>query len=781
MTRWAALAVALALAASAEAQDSRIEGTVADAETAEPVAGASVLATAGGWRGGRATGADGRFVLDGVPTGRVALRVTAVGYAPLDTALVVAGPTTLALRLRPATTTATEVVVQARRSATATRADAPVLLVPQAVSVLPAGVLDAQAARDLPDALRNVPGVSMRGVGEPGALPVLRGFRTDQTGGGVRRNGVEVPYLADGLRANVARVEVLRGPASVLYGRLEPGGVVNVITEVPQLRRHAEVAASGGTLGGGRLAVDVGGPVGAAATRLNASAEREAWGRGEAVRSALFVAPAARWRPSGRWVLDFDAEAVASETTIDPGLAALGTDTDALDDTPRDRFFGEPTAVHRWRSVGVFGTSAWAAAPRADVRSTVSLARYDLGRDALDLDSLVTVGAPAVARSLRREGLGFTYLKGATFADLRLETGPVAHTVTVGAEAIRAWAQADGTAPLPATAGGLRFGLVDPVALDAPRPTGLNADEVDYLDATVRGLDAGVFVQDRATVRLGRATVHAVAAARLSHVRFGATIRALADTPDAPAGIGERSAQVTAVTPSAGLVVEPRPGLALYVSSGTSFNPIVERVDRNGEPFRPTRGVQVEGGAKLDARWLAASAAAFWIRKDDALTVGPGGFSDQTGRQRSRGVEVEARAQGAGLVGLATYTLLDAEVIEDDNVPAGTPLAYAPRHAASAWVEARRGALAVRGGVWAQGARTGSLGSTLVLPAEAVVDVGAEVAVRRGVVVRVDVRNALDARGYTGGLTRRGRPGEPLLVAWLTPPREIRLGVTARW
>ncbi len=778
MTRWAAWAVALALATSAGAQGVRVEGTVADAEAGRPVAGASVLFTTADGPRGRATDADGRFAIDDVPSGPVALRVTAVGYAALDTSVVVSGgTTTLALRLRPATTTAAEVVVQARRSATATRADAPVLLVPQAVSVLPAGVLDAQGAHDLPDALRNVPGVSTRAVGEPGALPVLRGFRTDQTGGGVRRNGVEVPYLADGLRSNVARVEVLRGPASVLYGRLEPGGVVNVITETPEGRRHAEATGSGGTLGGGRLAVDVGGPVGAVATRLNASAEREGWGRGDATRAALFVAPAVRWRPSDRWVLDLDAEAVASETTLDPGLAALGADTGALDGTPRDRFFGEPDAVHRWRSAGAFATAAYAAG-RADVRTTLSLARYDLRRDALDLDSLVTSGAPAVARSLQREGLGFTYLKGATFADLRLETGPVAHTVTVGAEAIRAWAQADGTAPLPRTAGGLRFGLVDPVDLDAPRPTGLDAEEVDYLDASVRGLDAGVFVQDRATVRLGRAAVHVVGAARVSHVRFGATIRALADTPEAPAGIGERSAQVTAVTPSAGVVVEPRPGLALYLSSGASFNPVVERVDRDGEPFRPTRGVQVEGGAKLDAGWLAASAAAFWIRKDDALTVGPGGFFDQTGRQRSRGVEAEVRAQGAGLVGLATYTLLDAEVVADDNVPAGTPLAYAPRHAGSAWVEARRGVVAVRGGVWAQGARSGGLGGGLVLPAEATVDVGVEAAVRRGVSVRFDVRNALDARGYTGGQTRRGRPGEPLLVGWPSPPREVRVGLT---
>ena len=779
----AAVALAALLAAAAGAQDGRVEGTVVDAEAGRPVAGAAVLAEAEGGPVGRSTDVAGRFAL-AVPAGRVAVRVRALGYATLDT-LVAVGPgqtVRLGLALAPEVTTAAEVVVQARRTETATRADAPVGLVPQAVTVLPAAVLHAQGARDAADALRNVPGVALRSTGEPGALPVLRGFRTDQTGGGVRRNGVEVPYLFDGLQANVARVEVLRGPASVLYGRLEPGGVVNFVTKAPSARRQLAVEGEGGTLGSGRLAVGAAGPVGGLASRLDASAERDVV-RGEVAGTTLFAAPAVRWQ-RGALTLDADAEAVAAETTLDPGLAALdaGDPEAALDAVPADRFFGEPDAVHRWRSAGLFTAARWRARPDVGLRGGLSLARYALARDALDLDGLADGEPPAVARSLRREGLGFTYLKATAFADLRARTGRVVHEVTLGAEGIRAWAQADGEARLTSGPDGLDFATLAPVDLAAPVPTGLDrARDVAYLDAAVRGLDLGAFVQDRATLRLGRSAVHFVAAARLSHVRYGATIFALADTPEAPAGTTDRSGQVTAVTPSAGVVVEPVPGLALYASSGASFNPIVERVDRNGEPFAPTRGVQVEGGLKVDGRRAAATVAAFWIRKDDALTVGPGGFYDQTGRQRSRGVEAEVRAEPVpGLVALATYAFLDAEVVEDDNVEPGTPLAYAPRHAASAWAEWRRGPWALRGGVWAQGPRSGSLGGAVELPAEAIVDVGAEVALGRGVGLRLDVRNALDARGYTAARTRPGRPDAPLLVAWPTRPREIRLGVSLR-
>ncbi|MEM0962506.1 MAG: TonB-dependent receptor [Bacteroidota bacterium] len=764
------LAAALAVPVGAQ-----VTGAVADAETRVPIAGASVLAETASGTLGRAADADGRFTIP-APAGAVRLRVSALGYATLDTTLT--APARVEVLLAPAVTTAAEVVVQARRSETATRADAPVLLVPQSVAVVGRGVLDAQAARDARDALRNVPGAQADARGEPGAIPVLRGFQTDQTGGGVRRNGVEIPYLYDGLQANVERVEVLRGPASVLYGRLEPGGVVNFITETPG-GQLAEVEAETGTLGSGRVAADVGTERGPLAARLNASVERQQFGRDEMEATEAFVAPAVRWRPSRMLTVDVDAEAITAETTIDPGLPAVGPRTfDAVDATPRERFHGEPDAVHRWRSAGLFTNADWTPRPGLGLRGGVSLARYRLDRGALDLDSLTAGGD--VARSVRNEGLGFTYLKGTAFADALVRTGPVTHALTLGAEAIRAWAQADGTATLASTDAGLQFSSIPSVDLDAPQPTGVPPADVDYLDASIGGLDAGIFVQDRATLRLGRGAIHAVAAARVSHVRFNATVRALADTPEVPAGVSVRSASVTAVTPSAGLVVEPVPGLALYASTGTSFNPIVERVDRNGQPFEPTTGVQVEGGAKVESGWAAAAASVFWIRKDNALTIGPGGFADQTGRQRSRGVEVDARAQGGGLTALATYAYTDAEVIEDDNVPPGTPLAFAPAHAASGWVEIARGPLAVRAGAWVQGARSGTLGSSLTLPAAVTVDAGASLILPR-VTLRLDARNLLGVRDYTAARTRPNRQAEdPLIVAWLAPAREVRLRAVVR-
>ena len=819
--RAAALAVVLAAAAptgaaaasvgAAQAQTDRsptgsVAGRVTDAETGEPVVGAAVRLRAGGRSVGRATDRDGRFRFDVVAEGRALLRVEALGFAPLDTAVVVASgrEVTLDLGLRPETRAVAEVVVQARRSETATRADTPVLLVPQAVTVVSEAVLEAQGARDATDALRNVAGATSTARGQPGAVPVLRGFETDQTGGGVRRNGVELPYLSDGLHANVARVEVLRGPASVLYGRLEPGGVVNFITAKPRRQRHARVEAEGGTLGSGRVLAEAGGPLGhALAARAVGEVERQGSARDDVSTSSAFASPALRWRPSGRLVVDVEAEGVAQNAVIDPGLAALGPPSAAtLDAVPRGRFFGEPDARYRWRSAGVFTAVEWQARPAVVLRATGSIQRSRLARDVLDLrravDAPAAIGSatnaasgPDVARRLQRESFGFTYAKGSAFADVRVQTGPVAHALTVGAEALRAWAQADGRAPLIDGPGGLVFAEVAPVPLADPRPTGLPGpdDEVGYLDASVGGLDLGAFVQNRATLAVGGGALHVVGSARVSHVRSQAEIVALADSPDAPAGLSVRTASVTAVTPAAGVVAELGRGVALYGSVGTSFNPVVERVDRDGQPFRPTRGVQVEGGAKVETARLAATASAFWIRKDDALTSGAGGFFDQTGQQRSRGVELEARGEPlGGLVVVASYGYLEAEVTEDVNVAPGTPLPYAPRHSGSVWAEWQMGrvpgvlpgGLALRGGVWALGRRPGQLASPVTLPAQAVVDLGAEAGLGRGLSVRLDVRNAFDVRGYTAALTRPGQGADPLVVGWPNRGREVRLGLVVR-
>jgi catecholate siderophore receptor len=127
-------------------------------------------------------------------------------------------------------TVTAEAVFAEPDATTATRMNVPLKDIPQSVSVINSELLRSQAALSIQDALRNVPGVSIH-LGEGRRDQVLiRGFSAvnDQFLDGVRD---DAPYYRD--LSNVERIEVVKGPAAVLYGRGSSGGIVNRITKEP--------------------------------------------------------------------------------------------------------------------------------------------------------------------------------------------------------------------------------------------------------------------------------------------------------------------------------------------------------------------------------------------------------------------------------------------------------------------------------------------------------------------------------------------------------------------
>ena len=157
-------------------------------------------------------------------------------------------------------------------TSTATKGSAPLRDVPQAVNVVPAQLLRDQGARSMEDALRNVPGVAMsHGDGQRDQV-VIRGFTAiaDQFVDGVRDDALYFRDLAD-----IERIEVLKGPAAVLYGRGSSGGLINRITKKPQFGETSGEASVGvGSYAWRRATADLNvGISDTAAFRLNAAVE----------------------------------------------------------------------------------------------------------------------------------------------------------------------------------------------------------------------------------------------------------------------------------------------------------------------------------------------------------------------------------------------------------------------------------------------------------------------------------------------------------------------------
>lgn len=156
---------------------------------------------------------------------------------------------------------------------TATKTDTPVLLTPLTIEVLPQQLLRDQGitSSGLAKALRNV-GVTTRGYG-----PSIEGFNF--------RGFYSTVNLWNGLRIedftttggpgwggvwmdNVDRLEVLKGPSSILYGRNEPGGTVNVVTKRPTVERFAELKLTAGSWNQRSASLDVGGALDSGETLL---------------------------------------------------------------------------------------------------------------------------------------------------------------------------------------------------------------------------------------------------------------------------------------------------------------------------------------------------------------------------------------------------------------------------------------------------------------------------------------------------------------------------------
>ncbi|MGH2413607.1 MAG: TonB-dependent receptor plug domain-containing protein, partial [Microcystaceae cyanobacterium] len=223
---------------------------------------------------------------------------------------------------------------------TATRTDTPLRDIPQSIQVIPQQVLEDQQIIRVPDALRNVSGVQ-RGntIGNTSEVFTIRGFQ--QLGGNLR-NGFRDNTFSITETANLERIEVLKGPASVLYGNTDPGGVINYVTKQPLPEPFYSVELQAGSFGLVRPSVDLTGPLTSDRTllyRLNTAYERGGYFRDfDQEVERFFVSPVLTWRIGDRTDLTLEFEYLDDERPYDRGLVASGR---GIADIPYDRILGE--------------------------------------------------------------------------------------------------------------------------------------------------------------------------------------------------------------------------------------------------------------------------------------------------------------------------------------------------------------------------------------------------------------------------------------------------------
>jgi iron complex outermembrane receptor protein len=565
-------------------------------------------------------------------------------------------------------------------ASSASKSSTPLVETPQSVSVITQQQLVDQQPQNVREALRYTPGVfaEYRGAGGTRYDTILyRGF-----GGGINYDyayldqmrllganyGVPQidPYFLD-------RIEVLRGPASVLYGQNTPGGLINLVSKLPTEQPFREVQLQAGSFGRVQGAFDLGGPIDKDAswlyriTGIGRMADSQVNLQKE---QRIAVAPALTWRP------DLDTTlTILAKYQHDPYggyygfLPAVGTVKPLPNGAriPRNFFDGSPQYDQFDRTEVAVG---YKFDHRVNDMFSVSSSFRYMHLD-LDYKSVYTTGInttnpnnPFLTRNAIFNSANSDAFTTDNHGELVFATGPLLHKVLFGVDYQQLnYAEIQGSRAAPSL---YIFSPNYAQAITAPTAT---------IDATQTTRQTGIYVQDQ--VRLGRLTV--VGAARQDWADNNRS-----DRLSPSSAVDQRDQKATW---RAGAIYNFDNGIAPYVSYSTSFQPS-SGADYAGNLFKPTTGQQAEVGVKYQpGANLLLTAAYYDLTQQNVLTTDLAHplYSTQTGEVRSRGVELEARATLApGWSMIAAYSYVD-NINTVSTTAQGKHPTYVPDQTAALW------------------------------------------------------------------------------------------------
>lgn len=560
---------------------------------------------------------------------------------------------------------------RATRSATATRTDTPVRDSPQSITVVPRTVLTDQQDLRLTDAVTNVSNVVLGSAVQGRSQNYLiRGFSTQVFAvDGVLVDPAINFYPVTRDLVDAERVEVIKGPASMLFGRGDPGGVINIVTRRPTLEPSADASLQGGSFGFRRFQGSVSSALPAVeglAARLSFAAQEDPTFRtfGGDTNRRVFVAPAFSWTPSADTRVYVNSEFTSQHTQYDEGLAAFRGRV-PLDDI--SRFYGEPFS----RYSGAFNTITLRA--EHDVNENLTLRQVVSGQwgtfnvfaaraeDVNDAGTLLT----------RREATvnsRFGALDTQSEAVMIFETLGLAHTALLGIEYSNGFRH-----PLSLQGSLAPVTFLTPVFGARLQPFRFQADLKQKLEVY------GFYAQDQIVLAPGLQLVLGARFDLGSQYYFNRVPASKSQPPEQ---------NLFGASPRVGLIYRPFEPLTFYASYATSFLPQTASVLNVTSP-PPSTGDQVEVGTRVDLNpGLTLSAAAFRITRDNVAAADPKNstFSVITGQQQSQGIEADLAGEilpGWNIIG--SVGLIDARITKDTTFAVGNRLTGVPVFSGSLW------------------------------------------------------------------------------------------------
>ena len=787
------------LAAHAQSQTSRLSGVILD-QSGGAVVGAKVVVRNVATGATHAADSDksGHFAFDALSDGTYEVTADANGFQRLTRegiAILNGQQVTVNLELKVANRQETVTVVEtsgyvAPEVSTVSKLDLPITQIPLSVQLVPSGVIQDQLALRLPDITRNVSGVQTNfGYGALYEAFALRGFETNVTlrngervSGGIGRSSVDV--------ANVEDVEVLKGPAAMIYGRLEPGGMINVITKKPLESRHYSLEQEFGSYDLYRTTLDATGPITSGGSLLyrgifsffdaNQFITYAPHGR------SYFAAPSLSWRPTNKLTLNANVEYRNIDPLIANGIPAIGN---RPADIPITLYLGGDVGdrANVRRKLFDFNGSYQLNA-NWNIRGAVASAFDDIDFEQFFGGSLDETPGPNFGDFTNIPWFDKRRSSGTnTVLDVNghFRTGGLTHNVLLGTDYyhldfsdrgfVNGWAPVD------------TMNIFNPVFRRSTAYGAHAALAATPQDWTSVGTTKwnGLYAQDEISLLRN---VHLLVGGRYdwTEAQAGSITLEYAEPGSTLNDVVRTRASGSKFSPLVGLTYQPLSWLSFYgnyVSAlGTWGTSNVIAVDVDGHPLPAQQSHSYEGGVKIETLGgrLRSTLAVFDLTKTHVATRDLSS-PDPTallaiGEAHSTGVEFDISGTlTPRLSVIGSYAYTDAKFSKDNNGFENLLIANVPRHSGSLWLRSEliRQKLSAGAGVFARGRRQGDNENTFHLPGYATIDAFASYSFKfeRGrLTPQVNFVNLLDKRYFLNtnvydAYPRLGiMPGQPFTV-----------------
>ena len=745
---------------------SDLRGRVLDPERS-PIPGAAIT-VAGDRAFSVLSDPNGEFVVALEP-GRYTLKIAARGFLEVSESITISESAALSLEfvlqvagVHNSVTVIASSDYNVAAVSSATKTLTPLRDVPQSVTVVPQELIKDQMMMSIADVVRYVPGITaIQGENNRDQL-VIRGNSTsaDFFLDGVRD---DVQYYRD--LYNLDRVEALKGPNAMMFGRGGGGGVVNRVSKTPGPAPFGEISALGGSFGDKRFTGDLNEPLShSVSLRLNAMYENSGSFRRFVNLDRHGISPTLNINLGQRTKITLAYENFRDDRVADRGIPSFQGRPANIDTST---YFGNPDQSHVGARVNLGSATIEHEFRNLTLRNHTSVGNYDRGHQNF-VPGAVTADQSQVSISAYNNATQRLNVFNQTDLTGTLQTGRIHHRLLAGIEAGRQLTDNfRNTGYFNNSATTMLVPLANPV-IDTPPTFRQSATDADNrLETKI----AATYLQDQ--IDLSR-RFQLVTGVRFDHFdlsyhnkRTGDNLRRIDNL----------------VSPRAGLVFKPKTPLSLYANYSVSYLP------SSGDQFSSlttiTQQVKPEkfNSYELGAKWevnqsLSLTTAVYRLDRTNTRSTDPNDPTRivQTGSQRTNGVEF-------GVTGSLTrrWTVAGGYAFQDALVTsataaarAGAIVAQVPRHTFSLWNNYRILPKVGAGfGILNRSTMFAAIDDTVRLPGYARLDAAAYYSLNERLRLQLNAENLLDRKYYVNADSN----------TTISPgcPRAVRLGLIARF